>query len=264
MSRSSTPVPHRHGSVNPVSRQLRLRLSSLLVGGLLFSCMAAAHTTFETSSMNEGVRVLNNVQIGHACGTGTSVIGTSVVFPDGKDSTILLGGQVLTTARLADFLTTWGPNIQPLIDRAVFTTVDEKNDANGNVVGFWAGGGPGMPNHMVGYLPFRVNATRITPTSCAISVQLRASIVDVCEISTAARLHNDGIAEFWTSNTLGSLYDSKEADNAARLTINRNLSTNPLPASCNGAGVAVEVRPSKAQLERDMPIRIDGVQIWPK
>lgn len=253
--------PHPLFSVNALSRPLQL---PLLLGSLLLGSVVAAHTSFETSSMSEGVRVLNNVQIGHACGSGTSVIGTSVVFPDGKDSIILVGGQVSTTARLADFLTTWGPNIQPLIDRAVFTTVDEKNDANGNVVGFWAGGGPGMPNHMVGYLPFRVNATAIKPTSCASSVQLRASIVDVCEISTAATLHNDGIAEFWTSNTLGSLYDSKEADNAARLTINRNLSTNPLPAACNGAGVAVEVRPSKAQLERDMPIRIDGVQIWPK
>ena len=42
--------------------------------------------------MSEGVRVVNNAQIGHACGTGTSVIGTSVVFPDGVDSTLLVNG----------------------------------------------------------------------------------------------------------------------------------------------------------------------------
>ena len=140
---------------------------------LTFACRAAvtaavltasssvlAHTTFETSSMSEGVRVLNNVQIGHACGTDKRVIATSVVFPDGADSTITVNGSAYNGA-LTDFVSNWGPNIQPLFSRAVFDETDEKNDANGNVVGFWAGGGPGMPNHMVAYVPFRVNATNI-------------------------------------------------------------------------------------------------------
>jgi hypothetical protein len=225
---------------------------------------ALAHTSFETSTMSEGVRVLNNVQIGHACGATKKVIATSVVFPDGKDSTITVGGQAYTGA-LTDFVTAWGPNIQPLFSRAVFDEVKEKNDSAGNVVGFWAGGGPGMPNDMVAYVPFRVNATSIKPTSCATSVRFRASIVDICEITTAANMKLDNgsgpAAEFWTVAGLGTVYDAS-ATAAANLTITRNLTTNPLPTAC-GSGQAVEVTASKAQIERDMPINYNGVQVWP-
>ncbi|MDY6983676.1 MAG: hypothetical protein SV422_11355, partial [Pseudomonadota bacterium] len=151
----------------------------------LFPALTLAHTTLETSSLSEGVRVVNNVQIGHACGAGTSVLGSSVVFPDGVDSTIVAGGAPYD-GPLSDFVTNWGPNIQPLVSRAVFNNVDEKQGPNGNVVGFWAGGGAGIPNHMVGYLPFRVNATNINPQSCAVSVRFLVNIVDVCTITGPA------------------------------------------------------------------------------
>ncbi len=235
---------------------------------LLACCLAApavlAHTTLETTTMAEGVRVVNNLQIGHACGTGTSVLGSSVVFPDGTDSTILLNGMPYPRP-LTDFISNWGPNIQPLVNRAVFNNVDEKNGPTGNVVGFWAGGGPGMPNHMVGYVPFRVNATNINPLSCAASVRFYVNIVDVCEITGPTELHDEGVAEFWTHNNIGTIYDRQSAtdDGVARLTITRNTTTNPLPAGC-GAGSLVEVKASKAQIERDMPIVFQGVRVWPK
>lgn len=240
---------------------------------LTFACRAAvtaavltasssvlAHTSFETSSMSEGVRVLNNVQIGHACGEGKRVIATSVVFPDGVDSTITVNGSAYNGA-LTDLVSNWGPNIQPLFSRAVFDETDEKNDANGNVVGFWAGGGPGMPNHMVAYVPFRVNATNIVPASCVASVRFRANIVDICELSKEADLKVEGNAHFWTMAGLGTPYDA-DATAAASLTITRNLTSNPLPSNC-GSGVAVEVVPSAAQVIRDMPIKYNGVQVWP-
>lgn len=231
---------------------------------LLVPELAAAHTSFETSVMSEGVRIVNNLQIGHACGAGTSVLGSSVVFPDGIDSTILAGGAPYAGS-LSDFLSNWGPNIQPLMNRAVFNTVDEKQGPNGNVVGFWAGGGAGIPDHMVGYVPFRVNATNIVPQSCAVSVRFLVNVVDVCAITSAAQLHDPGVAEFWTHNDLGTIYDRRSAsgDGVARLTITRNLASNPLPASC-GAGFVVDVKASPAQVERDMPIRVQGVQVWPK
>lgn len=230
----------------------------------ILTAAAYAHTTLETSTMTEGVRVLNNLQIGHACGTGTNVIGSSVVFPDGDDSTILVNGAAYS-GKLTDFVSNWGPNIQPLVSREVFNTVDEKNGPTGNVVGFWAGGGPGIPNHMVGYVPFRVNATNIVPQSCAVSVRFNVNIIDVCALTTAAQLHDTGVAEFWTHNNLGTVYDRKSAtdDGVARLTITRNTTSNPLPSSC-GAGSTVEVKASAAQLNRDMPITVQGVQVWPK
>jgi hypothetical protein len=231
---------------------------------LVVPLTAAAHTSLETSTMAEGLRVVNNLQIGHACGAGTSVLGTSVVFPDGIDSTILVNGAPYT-GPLSDFVSNWGPNIQPLVSRAVFDIVDEKNGPTGNVVGFWAGGGPGMPDHMVGYVPFRVNATNINPLSCAVSVRFYVNIIDVCTITSAAELHDEGVAEFWTHNALGTIYDraSTTDDGVGRLTFTRNTSTNPLPSGC-GTGTAVEVKASKAQIERDTPIVYEGVQVWPQ
>jgi hypothetical protein len=239
------------------------RAVSLPLLFLFVACpVALAHTSLETTTLAEGQRVVNNVQIGHACGAGTSVIGSSVVFPDGVDSTIIAGG-IAHDGPLSDFITNWGPNIQPLVNRAVFNNVDEKQGPGGNVVGFWAGGGPGIPDHMVGYVPFRVNATNINPQSCAVAVRFLVNIVDVCTITPAAQLHDPGVAEFWTHSDLGTAYDSASGDNAARLTITRNLDDNPLPASC-GAGYTVDVKSSKEQIERDMPIRVQGVQVWPK
>lgn len=240
------------------------RLALPLLTLCLLNAPAFAHTTLETSTLPEGTRVLNNLQIGHACGAGTHVYGTSVVFPDGIDSSLLVDGAPYT-GTLGDFVTNWGPNIQPLFNRAVFNTVDEKNGPLGNVVGFWAGGGAGMPDHMVGYIPFRVNATNINPQSCATSVRFHVNVVDICAITDASGLHNTGIAEFWTHNDLGTPYDRQSTldDGPARLTITRNTNTNPLPNSC-AAGTTVDVKVSKAQLERDMPIRHMGVQVWPK
>lgn len=230
----------------------------------LLTAAAYAHTNFETVAVPEGQRVLNNLQIGHACGAGTSVLGTSVVFPDGNDSRIFVDG-TLYSGPLSDFVSNWAPNIQPLVSREVFNVVDEKNGPIGNVVGFWAGGGPGIPDHMVGYVPFRVNATNIAAQSCAVHVHFYASIVDVCAITPPAQLHDEGVAEFWTHNDLGTVYDRESAndDGVARLTITRNTQTNPLPSGC-GAGSTVEVKASAAQIVRDMPISIQGVQVWPQ
>lgn len=222
-----------------------------------------AHTRFETSTVSEGVRMLNNLAIGHACGTATRVVGTSAVFPDGIDSSIIADGAAYE-GPLTDFLGNWGPNIQPLYSRAAFNEVDEKNGATGNVVGFWAGGGPGMPNNMLTYVPFRVNATNFEATSCAVSVKFYVNIVDVCQITDEASLHDEGVAEFWTHNNLGTIFDrvSQNDDGPAPLTFTRDTANNPLPDAC-GEGFAVEVRSSAEQINRDMPIMYEGVQIWP-
>jgi hypothetical protein len=47
---------------------------------------------------------------------------------------------------------------------------------------------------------------------------------------------------------------------SSSLTINR---ISALPESC-GVGIAVEVKPSATQINRDMPIKFNGNQIWPK
>lgn len=223
---------------------------------------APAHTRLDTPTATEGVRSINYVVIGHACGEDKRVIGTSVVFPDGVDSAILVDGE-LHSGSLTDFLTNYGNNAQLIMDRSLFEASDEKN-VNGNVVGFWSGGGVGMPNHLNALIPVRLTAAGIEPSSCAKSVKISVSIANICEI-TGVDGFGAGIVDLWTHNNLGSLYDRVSAtdDGPASFTINRDLTKNPLPSSC-GEGVAVEVKPSAAQINRDMPIKINGQQIWPQ
>lgn len=221
--------------------------------------IASAHTRLETATVNENTRITNNVIIGHGCGE-KNVIGTSVVFPDGVDSTITVDGAA-HAGPLTDFVQNWGNLMQQNYSRAVFSFQDEKTDSNSNVVGFWAGGGDSLPHHLNGYIPFRAGAVVIEPTSCAKSVKFNISIADICEITDAAGFNADTV-NLWTHNSLGTIYDrvSTTDDGPAPYTINR---TSALPASC-GTGVAVEVKPSAAQINRDMPIKLDGTQIWPK
>jgi hypothetical protein len=218
----------------------------------------SAHTRFETATVNENTRITNNVVIGHGCGDN-SVIGTSVVFPDGVDSVITVDGQA-HTGSLLDFVQNWTNANQKIYDRGLFTYQDEKTDSNGNVVGFWAGG-ESLPHNLTGFVPFRTSAVIIEPTSCASSVKFYVSIADICEITDSAGF-NENTVELWTHNNLGTIYDrvSTTDDGPASLTI---LRTSALPSSC-GTGVAVEVKPSAAQINRDMPIKMNGSQVWPK
>lgn len=171
------------------------------------------------------------------------------------------------TGQLTDFLTNYGNNAQLFFDRSVFDFMDEKSDATGNVTGFWAGGGPGVPGNFNVATAFRLTAASIEPTSCAASVRVFISIADICRITTADQIGGDDDlnAKLWTHNNLGTPFDrAGETDNGpAPFTITRDLTNNPLPASC-GDGVAVEVRSSAAQINRDMPIKFEGQQVWPQ
>ncbi len=220
-----------------------------------------AHTRFNVSSQTEGVRDINHIIITHSCNDSSSTIGTSVVFPDGVDSTILVDGQA-HDGQILDYLTNYGNNIQLILDRSAFDLMEEKIVA-GNVVGYWAGGGPGMPNNLNATTSFRHTAAGIEPTSCASSVAVKVSIADICTV-TGTDGFNDDVVRLWTHNDLGTPFDRvSDTDNGpATFTITRDLTNNPLPDSC-GDGVTVEIKPSAAQINRDMPIVIDGQQIWP-
>ncbi|SFL17413.1 hypothetical protein SAMN05216302_10384 [Nitrosomonas aestuarii] len=241
-------------------------ITGVLVIGLVQN--AHAHTRLNVPTMTEGTRIINEMIIGDNCAVESSqrIIGTSVVFPDGLDSTILANGQP-HEGPLTDFLTNYGNNIQLIFSRAAFEFMDEKTDSSGNVTGFWAGGGPGSPGHLTVATPFRLTAASIEPTSCATSVKIQISIADICQITSAEQFAGgaaDGVAKLWTHNNLGTQYDrdSEADDGPAPFTITRDLTNNPLPDSCED-GFVVEVMPSAAQINRDMPITIEGKQVWP-
>ena len=254
------------------ANKLKLTTLSMAAAMLIVAGQSAlAHTRLNVPTLTEGTRVLNHMVIGDNCaadaGDGRRVIGTSVVFPDGRDSTVLVDGQP-HEGELTDFLTNFGNNFQLVFDRSAFDYMDEKTDPLGNVTGFWAGGGPGVPGNLNAFTPVRTTAARIEPTSCAKSVRLTIQVADICNITRIDNLGTDADfnVKLWTHNALGTPFDRQgsETDNGpASLMITRDLENNPLPEGC-GEGVAVEVRPSAAQTNRDMPIRFEGQQIWPQ
>lgn len=209
-----------------------------------------------------GTNVSNNVVISHGCGVGTNVIASSVVFPDGEDSIVKVNG-VVTTSPITDFVSNWGNRNQKILNHSIFADENEKNDVLGNVVGFWVKKGQ-IPDYYTAFLPFRTSAVVIEPTSCAASVKITLGIADICKVTDKAGFA-EGILNLWTP-AVGSDYDGPGLhgyDSPATLTVMRDLVLNPLDASC-GAGDAIEIIPSAAQLNRDMPI-VDskGKTFWP-
>ena len=246
--------------------KLKLVATTLVAAGFsLLSTSLLAHTRLEVPEVTEGARVSNNVVIGHGCGE-KNVIGTSVVFPDGVDSTITVDGAAYT-GKVTDFIENWGNLNQQIYNTAVFTFQEEKEDGKENVVGFWAGGGNSLPHHLTAYIPFRISAATFKADSCAASVKVYVSIADICEITPISGFGAETV-NFWTHSNLDTPYDRADdpADPSgnsgpATLTFKR---TSALPASCNGTGTVVEMRPSAAQINRDMQIKFNGTQVWPK
>lgn len=98
-------------------------LTGIMLMGLGQSVLA--HTRLDVPTQTEGTRTINNIVIGHSCSDTVRVIGTSVVFPNGLDSAILVDGQP-HGGPLTDFLTNYGNNFQLLWNRGAFDAMAEK------------------------------------------------------------------------------------------------------------------------------------------
>ncbi|MCC8997433.1 MAG: hypothetical protein LM517_10405 [Nitrosomonas sp.] len=231
----------------------------------------SAHTRLKTPVISENNAThgsdYNAVVVAHGCidaATNAATIdtlGTVVVFPDGKDSTITVNGQPYS-GTLADYVTNWGSPVTKVQDKSIFPYEDYIKDSLGNKLGFWTGGGKGLKAGFRAVVPIATAGVIINPESCAKSVQFVVSIADICQITDAAGFSDQSVM-LWTP-TVGSIYQFEGAhttDSPATLTVNRSIT--PLPASC-GAGEEVVVKPSANQLNRDMRIIYEGQQIWPK
>ncbi len=235
---------------------------ALLTG--IASQHALSHTVIQPPEVVEGVQSENNLVITHGCGE-TSVIGTSVVFPDGIDSTITINGNP-STEPLDSILQNWGGVIRFYQDRSLFSEQDSKRDSLGNAVGFWSGGGRSLSSHLFGRIPFQTAAVLFQADSCATSVRFSAAVADICKITPLDQVNEEATVNFWTP-AVGSNYDGSPGGHAydfpVFFTVKRNLETNPLPETC-GTGVQISVKPSAAQINRDMPIIYNGTQVWPQ
>ncbi len=257
----------------------KLSIYSLTAVLLAGSQGASADTRVQIPVIQENTRVFNALMIQHGCDdpatstTSTPVFGQSVMFPDGVDSVITtkaVGSDPAAagapySGSLRDFVQ---PSLLPVTkiqSNDVFDIEGVKTDSLGNVIGFWGGGGKMPGVNYVGLNPFVTGAVLIQPSSCAASVTYVLGIADVCKMSSIAGFSKESV-NLWTP-AVGSNYDGTADtndgyDSPATLKITRNLATNPLPASCGG-GIDVTVTPSAAQLNRDMPVRINGTQVWP-
>lgn len=234
----------------------------VVIGLIVTTSQVSAHTRLQVPQITEGARIYNNVVVGHGC-EGQNVIATTTVFPNGVDSTILVDGNAYS-GPISDFIN-WGNLNQKVVSRDVFTNQAEKYDESGNnVVGFSDRDGS-LPATMIGLFPFRTSAVVFEPASCAKSVKIVVAIADICKNTNIGGFAGLTV-NLWTP-AVGSNFDGPglhSYNSPATLTVNRDLTANPLDASC-GEGSAVELIPSAAQLNRDMPIKNkNGSDWWPK
>lgn len=247
-------------------------LCSVAIGTCTVGPTAFAHTRFQTPVIDEGVRVFNNVSIAHGCessdgGTGVPVIAHSVVFPEGQGSLIFTmeGDQeVPSDVPIGDIISNWGNQPQAIQSHDVFNrnTVVEKLDGSGNVVGFSYRGGK-LPGTIRGLVPFSTDPYTFNEGSCARSLKIVTPIADICEV-TRVRHFDDSVVNLWTP-AVGSKFDGEGLhgfNSPAPLTVNR---TSALPPAC-GEGVDYVIKPSAAQVNRDLSIRMkagSSEKYWP-
>jgi hypothetical protein len=256
----------------------KIAFFTLTAGALVASQSVLAHTRLQTSTTVEGTTVYNNATIGHGCavavgspaGTPRSpVIANSMIFPDGTDSTVSIGGAVVDGAIVDDYIA-WGGKISHIPSKDVFEKSSIERGraglAGANAVGNHSWDGKLNGDNYVGLVPIRISGAFINPDSCANTVTFRVAIADICKITNVAGF-SDQTVDLWTP-AVGSVFDGVGLhgyNSPATYKITRNLVTSPLPATglagedC-GAGVDVVIDPSAAQLDHDMPI--PGV--WPR
>lgn len=237
---------------------------------------AQAHTRFEIAATNEGVRTDNNVMVTHGC-SERPVIGQALVFPQVTTALVDTSPDVNASLTTASFARVDAPatnfvaalTVTGIQSRDSFELNELIFDDANNPIGAWWAKGSIPASKWVGKQPIRINAINIVPGSCARKVIVVPAIANVCVNTSLNEINGkdpDGTTnvDLWTAPDAGHPnYDAAAWNYPAPYTVNRNLETNPLPANC-GEGVAVRIYPSAAQLDRDLPAKLNGAQIWPK
>ncbi len=243
-----------------------VRLSPALTGmaiALAFAgagITAHAHTTIR-SQATESVTEDNAARIGHGCeassGDNRPVIAQSVVFP--TVSPILTASDNSAVPNLAAVIEqgTLAGLVRGVQDRAIFQQQQIKRDANGNAIGFSATYGMLDPSFQ-GRVPFQFVAPKFVASSCAKRLLVRIAIADICVRGTTDSVRPGKVNLWIPANgsdyaTQAQQYSVDGVGSPATLTVNRNLTTNPLPASC-GAGIDVTVTPNPVDVDTNLPI----------
>jgi hypothetical protein len=225
--------------------------------------------------------------------TPLPVIAQSVVFPNNADSTWLklvdpdgTGPLPVTETPFSIDQAVQGalagtplaitPNL--VQDTNVFSRMKEVADTStllgahsvANVRAFNLKGG-NLQTDLVGLVPFSIGGVKVKADSCVKSIKLRIAIANWCKTNATntAQAGDEGRrADFWLgiattkfNNPLVSSVPVAATGTTAAvagywptLTINRDLVANPYPASCGGVGYDVAVQPSKADIDKYLPM----------
>lgn len=206
-----------------------------------------AHDVMLNKTVPEGSGLDNAIVIGHGCeASNTGVQAESVVFPTQNPELITSNGSVVTLPDLIG-ISPFAGQAALIQNHDIFTKQYLKKDTLGNVIGFYSTTGL-LQVGVQGRMPFQFTTPTFVKTSCATAMTIEVAIADVCNFTTPTVAV--GKLNLWIPNNgshyanLGGPLGIDGVGEPPSFTITRNLSKNPLPASCGGKGFTVIVRPS--------------------
>ncbi len=261
----------------------KLILTSIISACVIASPQILAHSKFTTTTAEEGVKVYNNISIGHGCTNPNpdkadklAVIANSMVLPDSSGVVYIDGVQ--TSQPVTDFLSNWPGTFANVPSTDIFSRQEVILDSLGtSAIGKVSTIGKIPGNFNTGLLPFIITAPLITnkmastsetPASqspnCANTVTLYGSIADICKFTTTTSKLTTHTQNIWAA-IVGSKYEGRGIDgldndlvnkpdgNPATFTITRK-GTHTLDSSC-GAGVVVVIKPTPTLLNQKLSIK---------
>ncbi|WP_045225842.1 hypothetical protein [Methyloterricola oryzae] len=204
-----------------------------------------------TTQITEGETADITLAINHGCETPTggvnAIVAQSVVFPGADISSIEQGN-------LAGLVDTVSPNL--------FPNQAEKLDSLGNALGF-SGRGATLQTISRGRVKFAFTAPNFVAESCVKKLNVVLVVADICQNNNPKI--RPGKVNIWMPALTGGPstgivaqaaangIDGYGTDEPATLTINRDLSANPLDPSC-GDGTEETVSPTTAEVNAKLPI----------
>ncbi len=250
-----------------------LAVWTLAAASFFASQGALAHTVIRDKA-TENTTLYTAAVITHGCAGGHDaatipVIAQSIVFPNNVDS-ILTRLDTQAPVQLSDVIEGQAPVLQisPAYgqDKSVFkrqkkiidpnVLVGAHSVPNARAFQYWKGK---LRTDAQGYIPFSVSGIAFKASSCAKSLAVRIAIANWC--TTSQSPDEDNRADIWIGRTTPLFNDDGVTSIGfwPALTINRDLSKNPLPPAC-GDGYDVAIEPSDADIDANLPIK----GYWPK
>ncbi|CCE22504.1 hypothetical protein [Methylotuvimicrobium alcaliphilum] len=224
-------------------------------GGNTTPDLSSSFDLLTESTISEGENFYGGIGVHDSCqgGTGnTRVMGHSVLFPTQNPRVT----RVDTAANVSlDSVLTIGSlaNLPQLIQsNSLSARQSEKTDANNNVIGF---------NHirtriapgLEGLIPFRLGRIQFKPESCAKNLIIQLAVAEICRGN--AFPPQPGTANLWIPSTTSRFNNNSihGIGEAPTLTVQRNLTANPLPGTC-ALGYDVLIEPSSQDIDNNLPI----------